>query len=77
MLGRSTDLTLAELTARRGAGRRQPANNAPRPAPRSLRCGATIGIMAGLALVAALLNALFNSCLGCELYLLGKRVLAR
>lgn len=31
----------------------------------------------GLALVAALLNALFNFCLGCELYLLGKRVLAR
>ena len=31
----------------------------------------------GLALVSALLNALFNFCLGCELYLLGKRVLAR
>lgn len=29
----------------------------------------------GFALVAALLNALFNFCLGCELYLLGRRVL--
>ena len=31
----------------------------------------------GLALVAALLNAVFDFCLGCELYLLGKRLLAR
>ncbi|MFT3859888.1 DUF4395 domain-containing protein [Micropruina sp.] len=31
----------------------------------------------GFALVAALLNAIFNFCLGCEMYLLGKRVLAR
>ena len=31
----------------------------------------------GFALVAALLNAIFNFCLGCEVYLLGKRVLAR
>ena len=31
----------------------------------------------GFALVAALLNAIFNFCLGCEIYLLGKRVLAR
>lgn len=46
-----------------------------------------IGVLAGLpvlfyvaigfALVAALLNAVFNFCLGCELYLLGKRVLTR
>lgn len=31
----------------------------------------------GFALVAALLNAIFDFCLGCELYLLGKRVLNR
>lgn len=31
----------------------------------------------GLALVAALLNAVFGFCLGCELYLPGRRVLAR
>ena len=31
----------------------------------------------GFALVAALLNAIFNFCLGCEIYLLGTRVLAR
>jgi hypothetical protein len=31
----------------------------------------------GFALVAALLNAVFDFCLGCELYLLGKRLLAR
>ena len=42
------------------------------------RCVAFDALAAiGLALVAALLNALFNFCLGCELYLLGKRVLAR
>ena len=29
----------------------------------------------GVALLAALLNALFDFCLGCELYLLGRRVL--
>lgn len=29
----------------------------------------------GFALVAALLNAIFSFCLGCELYLLGRRVL--
>jgi hypothetical protein len=28
----------------------------------------------GLALVAALLNAVFGFCLGCELYLLGRRI---
>lgn len=31
----------------------------------------------GLALVAALLNAVFDFCLGCELYLLGRRLTAR
>lgn len=31
-------------------------------------------LAAGLALVAAALNAVFNYCLGCELYLLGKRL---
>ena len=34
-------------------------------------------IAAGFALVAALLNAVFDFCLGCELYLLSRRVLAR
>jgi hypothetical protein len=34
-----------------------------------------IGALAtGLALVAALLNAVFGFCLGCELYLLGRRI---
>lgn len=32
---------------------------------------------AGLALAAALLNAVFDYCLGCELYLLGTRLRAR
>jgi len=31
----------------------------------------------GFALVAALLNTLFDFCLGCELYLLGKRLAAK
>lgn len=31
----------------------------------------------GLALVAAFLNAVFDFCLGCELYLLGRRLRAR
>ena len=31
----------------------------------------------GFALVAALLNAVFNFCLGCEIYLLGRRLLNR
>lgn len=36
-----------------------------------------IGLVAtGFALVAALLNAIFRFCLGCELYLLGKRATA-
>lgn len=41
--------------------------------------GATVvGLVAtGFALVAALLNAVFGLCLGCELYLAGKRILAR
>lgn len=34
-------------------------------------------VATGFALVAALLNAVFSFCLGCELYLLGARVLAR
>ena len=31
----------------------------------------------GLALGAAFLNAAFNICLGCEMYLLGKRIASR
>ena len=38
---------------------------------------ALFDVAIGFALVAALLNAVFDFCLGCELYLLGKRVLAR
>ena len=34
-------------------------------------------VATGLALVAALLNAVFRFCLGCELYLLGRRLAAR
>lgn len=34
-------------------------------------------VAAGFALVAAVLNAVFDFCLGCELYLLGRRVLGR
>ena len=35
-----------------------------------------VGLVAtGFALVAALLNAVFGFCLGCELYLIGRRVL--
>jgi len=34
-------------------------------------------IAIGFALVAALLNAIFDFCLGCELYLLGKRLTAK
>jgi hypothetical protein len=34
-------------------------------------------VATGLALVAALLNALFGFCLGCELYLLGRRLTTR
>lgn len=34
-------------------------------------------VAAGFALTAALLNAVFGFCLGCELYLIGKRATAR
>lgn len=34
-------------------------------------------VAVGFALVAALLNAVFDVCLGCELYLLGRRAQAR
>jgi hypothetical protein len=34
-------------------------------------------IATGFALVAALLNAVFDFCLGCEVYLLGRRILAK
>lgn len=34
-------------------------------------------LAAGFALVAALLNAVFDFCLGCEFYLLGRRLLRR
>ncbi len=34
-------------------------------------------VAVGFALVAALLNAVFDFCLGCELYLLGRRLLGR
>lgn len=38
----------------------------------------TVGLVAtGFALAAALLNAVFRFCLGCEMYLLGLRVLRR
>jgi len=41
--------------------------------------GATLvgAIAVGFALAAALLNAVFAFCLGCEVYLLGKRLTAR
>jgi len=34
-------------------------------------------IAVGFALVAALLNAVFDYCLGCEIYLLSKRVFGK
>lgn len=34
-------------------------------------------VAAGFALVASLLNAVFDFCLGCEIFLLGRRLLAR
>jgi hypothetical protein len=38
----------------------------------------TVGLVAaGLALVAALLNAVFGLCLGCELYVILRRAIAR
>jgi hypothetical protein len=41
--------------------------------------GATVpgAVAVGLALAAALLNAAFGLCLGCEVYLLARRVTAR
>jgi hypothetical protein len=43
----------------------------------ALALGATtVGLVAvGLALAAAFLNAAFGLCLGCEMYLLGRRIL--
>jgi hypothetical protein len=39
---------------------------------------ATIALVAvGFALAAAFLNAAFNICLGCEMFLLGKRLISR
>lgn len=34
-------------------------------------------VAVGFALIAALLNAVFDFCLGCEVYLLGRRLLGR
>lgn len=39
--------------------------------------GAAVPVAAGLALVAAFLNAVFGLCLGCEMYLLGVRLRSR
>lgn len=39
-----------------------------------LGVGAAVPVAAALALVAAVLNAAFGLCLGCELYLLGARL---
>ena len=38
---------------------------------------ALFSVAAGFALIAATLNAVFNFCLGCELYLLGRRLLRK
>ena len=38
---------------------------------------AAVPVAAGVALVAAFLNAAFGFCLGCEMYVLGRRVLHR
>jgi hypothetical protein len=39
---------------------------------------ATVALVAvGFALAAAFLNAAFNICLGCEMFLLGKRIISR
>ena len=45
----------------------------------ALVAGATVvgQVAVGVALVAALLNAAFSLCLGCEVYLLSRRALAR
>jgi hypothetical protein len=42
-----------------------------------LGVGPAVPVAAGLALVAAFLNAAFGLCLGCELYLLGLRLRSR
>ncbi len=44
----------------------------------ALLSGATVlgQVAVGAALVAALLNAAFGFCLGCEIYLLGRRLVA-
>ena len=42
-----------------------------------LGSAAVFYVAVGFALVAALLNAVFDFCLGCELFLLGRRLLAR
>ena len=44
----------------------------------TLTGSATVALVAiGFALGAAFLNAAFNICLGCEMYLLGKRIASR
>lgn len=44
----------------------------------TLTNAATVALVAvGFALAAAFLNASFNICLGCEMYLLGKRIATR
>ncbi|MEN9741097.1 MAG: hypothetical protein RIR66_53 [Actinomycetota bacterium] len=44
----------------------------------TLTGAATVALVAvGFALGAAFLNAAFNICLGCEMYLLGKRIASR
>lgn len=44
----------------------------------TLTDSATVALVAvGFALGAAFLNAAFNICLGCEMYLLGKRIASR
>lgn len=40
----------------------------------ALHVSALFYVAVGFALVAALLNAVFNVCLGCEVYLLGRRL---
>lgn len=42
-----------------------------------LGSGILFSVAVGFALVAALLNAVFDLCLGCELYLLGRRAQVR
>ena len=69
------------------AGGRRPRRGSPRPSASPSRssawsrflAGATVvGLVAvGFALVAALLNAVFAFCLGCEVYLLVRRVIHR